>query len=472
MAKKTEKVKKAPKTPKAAPAVDTKPQTKTAPQAAAKEEPVTVSKAADEKNLLNRAGSGLSMDGQVRLLDLAQRHFIDQHDPDLQYPQPTRIAMNRAIGAGILATLAEHAERGENQYAAILQTTAYPALEQAATDMGIKLPKMSSLPAPEGQPDAIVLTTDKIKVSKETKEQIKHEIEVKDSETPELDPTKITSEEDVTKALEYIFTATKGKSLSQTVSEAIEFIKNFRINQAKQAENAEEAIKNYDSYNSGDWLDDIFRYFKPTVVFKGIGNGIITVATSEENPIHAFLILRDALKDRKTGKPTFSDVDIAYLAKSIAKWVGGALIESNQKAIDNLDPKTNATEIEACKSGIARYEKAISFFTNPSSDIISRFIEADTEAAAKTVKHIVNSYYGVKTDISKYKNGMSNVKQHAGIILNYFADGGSENPNYCESNLSDLVEYTEEELAEIKKQKKEKNLADRKAKAEEKSKKN
>lgn len=469
MAKKTKEVKKAPKTPKAAPAVDTKPQPKAAPQAAAEEDTVTVSKAAEKKNLLNRAGSGLSMDGQVRLLDLAQRHFIDQHDPDLQYPQPTRIAMNRAIGAGILATLAEHAERGENQYAAILQTTAYPALEQAATDMGIKLPKMSSLPAPEGQPDAIVLTTDKIKVSKDTKEQIKHEIAVKDGEAPELDPTKITSEEDVTKALEYIFTATKGKALSQTVYDALDFIKKFRLH---EAEGKEETIKAYELYNAGDWLDDIFSHFKPTVFFKGIGFGMESVAITEQNPIHAFLILRDALKVKETGKPALSDDNIAFLARSIVKWVSNALIESNEKAIENLDPKKNGNEIATCQAAINYHKKALPIFTDPSTELADTYLDKDEEVTAKMTKHIVNSYYGAGTDVSKYANIKENVKQHIGIILNYFCDPAAIDERYSSANLTDLVEYTEEELAEIKKQKEEKNIADRKAKAEEKSKKN
>jgi len=448
------KEKKAPKAPAAAPQVKKPEEKKEESKVKKEEKTVTVQDVATNPRVLtNRNHSGLSLDGQVKLLDLARRTFVEETDPELQFPQPVRIKMNKIVAVGVIASLAEHSFDGTNEFAAILQCNAYPALEAAAAEMGITLPKVAALPAPkDGEEGDVELRSSDLKISKETKAALKKEKEIREGEVPELDPKKVDSDEEVTKALEYMFAKNRQKSLSDAVYEALSFIKEFRLNQASKAENAEEARKRYDTYTSGDWMDDVFSFFKPTVFYSGIGRGMCTVAFTEGHPVHAFIILRDALKSKKAPENTLPDSEVAYLARSIVKWVASDMIDSNQKAIDALDPKQNAEEIEHCKVAIKNYNNAIDCFVNPSFDLADNFEEDNSESTAKVADSVIKSYYGSKLNMSEYKNLKSNVQQRIGIILNLFKDPNSQSISYKESNLSELVKYTEEELKALKKE--------------------
>ena len=57
-----------------------------------------------------------------------------------------------------------------------------------------------------------------------------------------------------------------------------------------------------------------------------------------------------------------------------------------------------------------------------------------------------NFYPGKSRDV--FKNLDTNVIQRAGVILNMFCESGTENQNYSESNISELIQYTKEELKE------------------------
>jgi len=445
------KKKGAPKAPAAAPQVKQPEQKK--PETKKEEEKVTTVQdvATNPRVLMDRKRSGLSLDGQVRLLDLTRRVFVEETDPELQFPQPVRVKMNKIVAIGIVASLAEHSLDGTNEFAAILNRNGYPMLEAAAAEMGIRLPKLAVLPAPEGKEDEVELRPNDLKISKETKDELKKEKAIREGETPELDPKKVDSDEEVTKALEYMFAKSRGKSLSENIHEAVGFMKDFRYNQASKAENAEEAKARYDTYTAGDWMDDMFGFFKPTVFYTGIGRGMCTVAFNEGNPVHAFLILRDALKNRETGKPEDSDTEVAYLVRSITKWVAKAMIESNEKAIEALDPKQNAKEIEHCKVAINNYNNAINCFVNPSFDLADNYLEDDSDETAKITKSIIRSYYPLDTKPAEYKNFKENIQQRLGCIINLFRDPNSQSIAYKESNITELVKYTEEELAELKK---------------------
>ena len=160
-----------------------------------------------------------------------------------------------------------------------------------------------------------MIPANKVKVPDETKKKLQEEKKIREGEKPELDPEKITSEEDLTKALTYMFVQQKGTRLTSTLLEGVDFMKKFRMHEASLAENADEAKAKFESYNTGDWLDDLFKYVQPSVFFTGIGRGMAECTAIAKDPIHAFCIFRDAIKNKETGEPVLSDQEIAYCAK-------------------------------------------------------------------------------------------------------------------------------------------------------------
>ena len=426
------------------------------------EEPETIntSVAANPKNLMSRKHSGLSPDGQVKLLDLAHRVFVEETDPDLQFPQTVRKEVNKVVAVGIMCTFADHAANGDDTFALVLKSQAYPSLASAAKQIGIDIPDVKLLPAGTEE-GTVVLQANKAKISKETKQKIQEERKIREGVKPELDPEKITSEEDVTKALEYMFTS-GGKRLPELITDSVDFMKKFRLHEASLADNAEEAKKRFEAYNVGDWLDDIFSYFRPTIFFAGIGRGMAEVASAKKNPIHSFIILRDALKDKTTGSPVMSDQDIAYSVRSIVKWFCNTNIASNQKAIDNLDKEKNKTEIEKYEAQIQRYNDILTYMTNPSSEYVDTLLdkigtffdpsgqlEGDCAEANSMFNRICKSYYGKELSGATYKNLEHNIQQYAGCIINLFRDAGSQLANYKLSNIGELEKRSEEEKNQL-----------------------
>ena len=489
-APKKEEQKKAPKAPAAAPKAVEKPAEKKVEKPAVKKEEkvedaqVITAAAMNPETILNRRSrGGLSPDATVRALDLAHRVFVEERDPDLQFPKETAIKVNKIVAVGILCTLADHATNGEDSFASVLNTQAYPSLASAAEDLGFKIPDIKALPAGTKE-GTVMLPASEVKIPKETKEQLQKENQIRKGEKPELDPTKIDSEEGVKKALEYIFTISPGKRMPDLLMNAIDFMKKFREHEAELAENTEEAKAKFANYNAGNWLDDVFGYFKPTVFFTGIGRGMASVTDIEKSPVHAFTIFREAIKNKETGEPVLEDQEIAYCVKSIMKWICNTNIESNQKAIDNLDKEKNKPEIEKCEAQIQKYNNILAYITSPSSEEIdalldnigSKFDEGgqltpECQKANQTFNRICKTYYGKELSSADYKNLDNNIKQYGYHIINLFRAPGERLVDVGLINISELEERSAEEREAAVKEAK-KAWAERKTKQKEEETKN
>lgn len=431
------------------------------------EEVVTIPMAADPNKLTNRKKSGLSHDGQVRLLDLARRTFVEETDPELQFPQIVRKHVNNIVAIGILCEFAEQANEGNTAFASILATQAYPSLVAAAKEIGFTLPDIKALPAGPVE-GTITITSEDVKPSEEAQKQLDHEKKVREGAVPELDPEKITSEEDLKKALEYML-VTKNRRIVEVITEGVDFMKKFRLHEASLAENADEAKAKFEAYNTGDWLDDMFKYVRPSIFFTGIGRGMAHVIEAEKDPIHAFLIFREAIRDKETNKPILNDEESAYCVKSIVKWVCETNIESNKKAIEGLDAKKNAKEIDLCNKQIKSYNEIMNNLTMPTSKVVDNMLEnlgskfdqggvltPECQAANRMLNCICKNYYGKQLSTADYKNLDVNVQQYAYHIINLFRAPGERIPDVGLSNVSALEERTPEEKEALTKEAKKK----------------
>lgn len=443
---------------------ETKPAEKVEDAQEMTEEQMRVLAATDPDKLKQRMNT-LSADSRILAFSLLEKTIVNPIDPALAFPLEVRKATNMLVAIGTLTTLMDHCANGDDTFAMLMQKTEYAALIECAKGAGydIKLPDIKALPVKEnGQ---VVVEAKKVKIGKEEKQKLQQEKKIREGEKPELDPEKITSEEDLKKALEYMF-ATKSLRITDTLVEGIEFMKKFRLHEASLAENADEAKAKFENRTSGDWLDDLFSYVQPSVFFTGIGRGMANVILAEKNPIHAFVIFRDAVKDKETGNPVLDDQELAYCVKSIVKWYCTTNIDSNNKAIEGFDEKKNAKDIEACKHRIADLEEILTIITNPSANVVdtlldnigSYFTEDGSTLTPECAKAnaiyntVCKSYYGKQLSNADYANLDSNIQQYAGCILNLFRDAGSQLVNYKASSISELVERSEEEKKELVKQ--------------------
>lgn len=416
--------------------------------------------AATNPDRLRQKMHTLSPDATIQALSLLDKSVVNTPDPALAFPLEVRKKANLIVAIGTITTLMDHCAAGDDSFALAMQKTEYAGLIECAKAAGydIKLPDIKALPVIED--GRVQIAAKEVKISKTQMEQAKKEAEIR-KQVPELDPEKITSEEDLKKALEYKFLQ-KSYKLVDTLTDGIDFMKRFRLHEASLAENADDAKKKFEARNSGDWLDDLFSYIKPGIFFAGIGKGMASVTAVEKNVIHAFTIFRDAVRDKNTGEPVLDDQELAYCVKSIVKWVCNTCIESNNKAIEGLDSKKNAKDIEACNKQIEYYTSILGYINAPDTEEIDTLLERigskfneggvltqECQDANKLFNIITKSYYGKELSTADYTNLANNIQQYGYHIINLFRNADERRKDVGIMNISELEERSEEEKAAL-----------------------
>lgn len=450
----------------AAPAAKTAPKAPEAPKA---KDPVVETPEVEEvqvihndeantiEKMLSSKGHGLSMDGQVRLLDLASRRFVEAPNAAEKYGIEVVNAMDRITAVGIVAAFADEAVTGNSTFSVLLKKNCYPVLAAAAKSMGIELPDMKLLGAPvdeNGKPidDVVALPSSKINVSEETKEQVKEEKKTEEAGNSgqiELDPKKVAhmSEEDLTKALNFILITNlkKHKSPKNALVEAVDFMQAYRLELAEQAENAGEAKEKIAERSMYSILTDVFGYVKPSIHLKGIGIGMHQLMCNEKSPLSAFLILRKSMTDKGQTTPCWDDQSIADSTRALIELICNERLKTANNLLAELDEKDKDYESKktAYEAEIKENTAVLKDLENVSFDIIAE----KSEVTSKALARVWEQYYPEcdAAERPRYKGLESNLEQRAGIILNMFREPGNKNQLYDEANLVEITKITMEE---------------------------
>ena len=368
--------------------------------------------------------------------------------------QETVDKVNAFTAHGWVAAAAFEMMYGQSEFATTLRVAQLPAFIEAAADMNIVIDQ-KALPAPSEE-GTVQIPSTAIKPSKEAKEQIKkeHDIMVK---KPEVDPTKIDSEEALKEAI--LFIMADRQNTIEKITDSIDFYRSYLLIQAEKSEKAEEEKKSINGKSNVALFEEISKLVHDCpLVITGIGSKMGMFTGTTKSPISAFCMLRNAAKNRKTGEYALSDQEVADLTRIIVVWTTSLKIEKYKKNIEdheknlaelNKNKKANAAgiedvkaKIESCKNSIEHLEEIISCVTNPSSEVVDTLLDkyAEKDRAAQSIfKQILEGYYldvdAEKAEIADIKH---NVQQRAGIIVNLFRDATTPLVQYNEANLTEM----------------------------------
>lgn len=413
------------------------------------------------KELMNPSQSTLDANHRVDLLNGLDRHFMQPNAAaKLGLSQETVDKVNAFTAHGWVAAAAFEMMYGQSEFATTLRVAQLPAFIEAAADMNIVIDQ-KALPAPSKE-GTVQIPSTAIKPSKEAKEQIKkeHDIMVK---KPEVDPTKIDSEEALKEAI--LFIMADRQNTIEKITDSIDFYRSYLLIQAEKSEKAEEAKKSINDKSNVALFEEISKLVHDCpLVITGIGSKMGMFTGTTKSPISAFCMLRNAAKNRKTGEYALSDQEVADLTRIIVVWTTNLKIEKYKKNIEdheknlaelNKNKKANAAgiedvkaKIESCKNSIEHLEEIISCVTNPSSEVVDTLLDkyAEKDRAAQSIfKQILEGYYldvdAEKAEIADIKH---NVQQRAGIIVNLFRDATTPLVQYNEANLTEMPMKEEE----------------------------
>lgn len=459
MAKKTKRINKAPKIGAKAPVVETKEE-----KVIQQEGKVETAKVETvlPKTVVQKTDS-MSQDAKVRYADLLQRRYIEHPIAEDAYTPEFISGINSIIDATVMSVAIDESVNGTGTFSMIVKRNpaSYKGLLDIAKNMGItNLPELAALPAPtkqeqakagiqeENKEDLAVVQVTKENISKEVKSQAKAE-KTKAAETVEVDPTKIKTDEELSQAIQHIFVR-GSKSPFNTIDCVLKFIQSYLKIQAGEDK---DKLAKLNSYTTMDYLDIIRKYAgKPTLVFNGIGQAMVTFTSVSKSPIFPFLMLYNSSRNKNTGIPSYDDQRIADIVKFIISWNCEDKVNSYKESIAAMDVEKNKNEIEKCNNAITHYTNILKSLANPDFSIVDHLMVAFHDNsdeyhkdALRIVNGIIKAFYGDIDMTVTYSNLDYNITQYAGIITNYFVTPAYRNTKYDESNLSELVPYKPEE---------------------------
>ena len=268
------------------------------------------------KGAMGSGAGGLSPDGRMIWANIANKRYFENPNKDLQYAPEFLKSMNLLIDAVMVSEMIDEAMFGTGTLTKVLDSSAMPHLIAVANMMGVEIPNIKSLEAktPKDIKDQgkVAVSIDKKNISKDTQEEAKKE-HAAAQEIPELDPVKVfaAGEEALKKAVYYKLVTIKNPA--DKLTGIVDFMRLYRAEEARHADNAAEAMQKFDNRTVGEWLDDAFSIVTPTVLFKGIGTGLRVAVAATKNPACAFTILKRHIKDQWDDASVASAVISPYI---------------------------------------------------------------------------------------------------------------------------------------------------------------
>lgn len=369
----------------------------------------------------------MSPDSKVQLAGLMQERYIRNQDASIKYGQKFIDEVDNLIDATVVMAVLDLREeaisKGVDVNMVFKNGVKAFAVVEACKMLGISLPAPKLLT--DGQAslefkDATVDETVQAALDNETK--VRKALEEK---IPELDPSKMTTDDELKAALEYQMRSSQNglKSLFNTIV----WLRGYMNFKAK----TEEDKKKYAEYTTGQWVEEILSHIKPTLVFNGLGRAVYVNAVQDGTPITAHCTVRKNVLD-SDGKPILDESEIADLVKT--------LLKANAKFILAKEP-------EAMKGKTIADDKALANLMTGSETLIETILKKETDLDKKIYSMVLKQYYpNPSGDMSK--------KMHVklGQIMNLYLPISERMDAYPEMEAEqDYPTTTETPAAEEKK---------------------
>lgn len=360
----------------------------------------------------------LSPDSKVAFATLMQKRYIDHPDALVKYGQKFIDEIGGFIDGTVILTLLELREEAISKGVDVNLkfkngVTAFQVTE-ACKMLGVTMPAPKLLT--DGQQ---TIDFSKATVDENVQETLNNEKKVRkaiEEIVPELDPSKITTDEEVNSALEYQMRSTPNvlKSLVNT----IEWLRNYRN---FKAQSADEKLK-LDDRTIGLWVDEILSLIKPTLLLTGIGRAVYVNAAQDGTPITAHCSVRKNIKD-EDGKAILTEEQCAELVIT--------LLKANAKFKLAKEPKE-------MKDKSIVDDRAIQNLVSGNEAMIDKIMAKEEDVDKKIYSIVLKQYYpNPEGDMT------SKVRNKIGQLMNLYLPVEDRMENY--PSISEESEYPESE---------------------------
>lgn len=381
-----------------------------------------VKRAASLVNGITGAGipvgsSGSSVDGKAMLAFVMQQRYANNEELAKRYPE-VYADINRTIDVVSLLALVDIRQdlfnRGERDELELkIDANQLMPLQSMAEMLGIKLAPAKALPGGDGKQLSIDFA--KSEVPDELAEDAGKTIKA-----PELDPNKITTDEEIDAALTYLIS--KERNVATNIVNTVEWYRTLR---GLKETNADKKLA-LDEMTVGDWMNEIFSRINPVSLLKGLGSSVYVYTSQTGSPCMAHSVLHNHLT-----KAGWSEEQVAETVR--------ALINENfrLKQKDNKDLKPESDKaITALISNLGE-EYIDKLFADWSLDLTGveeskkNQLENDRKIARMVIGSIKTNFFG-KDESPK----PDELRLKVGQIINLYRDPASRLAAYCQSSIT------------------------------------
>lgn len=373
----------------------------------------------DSKALANIpiGSTGSSFDAKAMLAFTMNDRYAHNKELSEHYPEFYQ-SMNRNIDVVVVLSLidlrnelASKNERGE------IKLTISPdqviQLNEAAAMLGITLAPTKELPSKDSKDTQLSLDFTESKIPESLQEKKEEH-----TEKVELDPKKITTDEQVAAALSHLLST--GKNIVENIINTVEW---YRVYSITKEENAEKKLS-LDDRSVGEWLGEIFSKVPTTCIFNGFGSAMYNYTVTEGNPLHAHSITHSY-----ASRAGWSEDQVADLIKC---FITGKYNLKVKEGTTQDNPKENKAIVAIVG------DLGLDFVNKLFEDLNSE--DPIVKAQAKKTVECVRNHYFKKED----KVDLDALRLKVGQIINLYRDP----MNRIEESAFMSVEETEKKKSE------------------------
>lgn len=371
-----------------------------------------------------------SVDGKAMLAFVMQQRYANNEELAKRYPE-VYTDINRTIDVVSLLALVDirqdlfnRGERGELQL--MIDANQLMPLQGMAEMLGIKLASAKALPGSDNGQLAIDFNKSEIP------EELAKDAGKTVTKVPELDPNKITTDEEIDEALTYLIN--KERNVATNIVNTVEWYRTLR---GLKETNADKKLA-LDEMTVGDWMNEIFSRINPVSLLKGLGSSVYVYTSQTGSPCMAHSVLHNYLT-----KAGWSEEQVAETVR--------ALINENfrlkQKDNKELTPESDKA-ISAIISNLGE-EYIDKLFADWGINLegVEESKKNQLENDRKIARMILGS---IKTNFfSKDESPTPDeLRLKVGQIINLYRDPASRLAAYCQSSITSPVEkeYPEKSL--------------------------
>lgn len=371
-----------------------------------------------------------SVDGKAMLAFVMQQRYANNEELAKRYPE-VYADINRTIDVVNLLALVDirqdlfnRGERGELQL--MIDANQLMPLQGMAEMLGIKLAPAKALPG--GNDGQLAIDFNKSEVPEELAKDAGKTV----TKVPELDPNKITTDEEIDEALTFLIN--KERNVATNIVNTVEWYRTLR---GLKETNADKKLA-LDEMTVGDWMNEIFSRISPVSLLKGLGSSVYLYTSQTGSPCMAHSVLRNHLI-----KAGWSEEQVAETVR--------ALINENfrlkQKDNQEMKPETDKA-IMAVISNLGE-EYIDKLFTDWGLNLegVEESKKNQLENDRKIARMVLGS---VKTNFFNKDESPTpdELRLKVGQIINLYRDPASRLAAYCQSSITSPVEkeYPEKSL--------------------------